>query len=225
MRPARLHQSGGLAKGQKVEFTEVNEHFWSMRNEESGVFVQALNKICTFEYYQISTMKKRITIVLALALAFGAGYALNDFISDKTPVKPLKRVKAIGGIFFKSNNPDSLKTWYRKHLGFNTDDYGTNFKWYQGADSTKVGYTLWAPFSAKTKYFEPSAKDFMFNFIVDDLPALVEQLKVEGVTITDTIETYSYGKFVHIMDPEGNKIELWEPVDHEYSKIVSGITK
>lgn len=170
-------------------------------------------------------MKKRIIIVFAFAIAFGAGYAFNAVISGKAENKPLKRVKAIGGIFFKSSNPDSLKAWYRKHLGFNTDEYGTNFKWYQGADSTKVGYTLWAPFSAKTKYFEPSVKDFMFNFIVDDLSALVEQLKVEGVTLTDTIETYSYGKFVHIMDPEGNKIELWEPYDEEYEKMTGGITK
>ena len=115
--------------------------------------------------------------------------------------------------------------WYKTHLGLNTDKYGTTFVWWQGADSTKKGYTQWSPFSEKTKYFEPSTKDFMINYRVENLTALVDQLKMEGVTITDTIETVSYGKFVHIMDVEGNKIELWEPFDTEYDKLQGGRTK
>ena len=113
-------------------------------------------------------------------------------------------------LFFKCKDPKKLKEWYKSHLGLNTDQYGTNFEWRQAADSTRKGFTQWSPFSDKTKYFEPSAKDFMINYIVEDLAGLVEQLKMEGVTIVDTMETYEYGKFIHIMDNEANKIELWE---------------
>ncbi len=109
-----------------------------------------------------------------------------------------------------------MREWYQTHLGLNTNQYGTVFEWRQGADTTKKGFTQWSPFTEKTKYFEPSVKDFMINYRVDNLTALVEELKKEGVTITDTIETYDYGKFVHIMDIEGNKLELWEPNDIEF---------
>ena len=112
-----------------------------------------------------------------------------------------------------------MKEWYQKHLGLNTNQYGAVFEWWQGADSTKKGFTNWTPFAEKTKYFEPSTKEFMINYRVENLEALVEELKKEGVTITDTIETVDYGKFVHIMDIEGSKIQLWEPNDSEYEKL------
>jgi predicted enzyme related to lactoylglutathione lyase len=98
-------------------------------------------------------------------------------------------------------------------LGLDTNDYGANFEWRDAEDPTKKGSTAWSPFAEKTKYFEPSTKDFMINYRVENLEALVEQLKNEGVTIVDTIETYDYGKFVHVMDVEGNKVELWEAID------------
>lgn len=93
------------------------------------------------------------------------------------------------------------------------------FEWYQGADSTKKGFTNWSPFQENTKYFEPSTKDFMINYRVENLTFLVEELRKNGVNILDSIETYDYGKFVHILDVEGNKIELWEPNDVEYEKL------
>jgi predicted enzyme related to lactoylglutathione lyase len=133
--------------------------------------------------------------------------------------KKMKRVTAIGGIFIKCKDPNKMNEWYQKHLGLNTNQYGAVFEWWQGADSTKKGFTNWSPFAETTKYFEPSTKDFMINYRVENLEALVEELKKEGVTITDKIETYEYGKFVHIMDIEGNKIELWEPNDIEYEKL------
>ncbi len=171
-------------------------------------------------------MKKIIIIVLALATSFGLGYGFNTLISKHpdNQVK-LKRVTGIGGIFFKCKDPEKIKEWYKIHLGLNTDQYGTSFEWRQAMDSTKKGYTQWTPFSDNTKYFEPSAKDFMINYRVANLKALVMELKKENVTILDTIETYDYGKFVHIMDIEGNKIELWEPVDVVYDKIDGGRTK
>jgi len=91
------------------------------------------------------------------------------------------------------------------------NDYGATFEWKDAADSNIKGSTTWSPFSETTKYFEPSTKDFMINYTVTDLEALVEDLKKEGVTIVDNIESYDYGKFVHIIDIEGNKVQLWEP--------------
>ena len=137
----------------------------------------------------------------------------------------MKRVTGIGGIFFKCKDPDQMKEWYKTHLGLDTDQYGTTFEWRQADDPNQKGFTQWSPFSEKTKYFDPSAKEFMINYRVENLEALVELLKKEGVVIVDEIETFEYGKFVHIMDMEGNKIELWEPIDEEYDKILGGTTK
>lgn len=137
----------------------------------------------------------------------------------------MKRVTGIGGIFFKCKDPDKVKQWYKTHLGFDTDKYGTNFEWRQSADSTKKGFSQWSPFTEDTHYFNPSTKDFMINYRVENLEELLEELKKENVTILDEIETFEYGEFVHILDVEGNKIELWEPNDVEYDKIVEGRTK
>jgi predicted enzyme related to lactoylglutathione lyase/ketosteroid isomerase-like protein len=136
-----------------------------------------------------------------------------------------KKVTGIGGVFFKCKDPETLKAWYKEHLGLNTNKYGTTFEWRQADDANKKGFTQWSAFKETTKYFEPSTKDFMLNYRVADLEGLVAQLKKDGVTVTDEIASYDYGKFVHIMDPEGNKIELWEPVDEEYDKIKGEVTK
>lgn len=123
----------------------------------------------------------------------------------------MKKVTGIGGIFFKCKDPNKMREWYKTHLGLNTNPYGANFEWREASDSTKKGSTQWSPFAETTKYFEPSSKDFMINYRVENLEALVAELTREGVTIVDKIESYDYGKFVHIIDIEGNKIELWEP--------------
>ena len=136
-----------------------------------------------------------------------------------------KRVTGIGGIFFKTKNPAQTKDWYSKHLGFNTDNYGTCFEWRQADDGTKKGFSQWSPFDESSTYFQPSEKEFMINYRVEDLEWLVGMLKKEGVNILDEIETYDYGKFVHILDPDGNKIELWEPVDDVFDTGVKGRTK
>ncbi len=137
----------------------------------------------------------------------------------------MKRVTSIGGIFFKCQDPKKVNEWYKKHLGFNTDQWGTAFEWRQADEGTKKGYSQWSPFAEDTKYFEPSKKEFMVNYRVENLEWLVGELKKEGVTVIDEIATYEYGKFVHILDPEGNAIELWEPVDEEFHKIASAVTK
>jgi predicted enzyme related to lactoylglutathione lyase len=171
-----------------------------------------------------STLKP-ILITIAFLATFGAGFALSKIVSTTPEAPAMKKVTGIGGIFFKCKDPKKMKEWYSRNLGLQTDAYGTTFEWRTGADSTKKGFTQWSPFKETTKYFAPSTKDFMINYRVENLLALVEQLKSDSVTILDTIESFDYGKFVHILDIEGNKIELWEPVDTEYSKIVGGVTK
>lgn len=182
-------------------------------------------------------MTKNILVLIAFTVSFGAGFIfhkwmVNDKCDNTTHAKVtvnnkkiMKRVTGIGGIFFKCKDPNAIKDWYKKHLGFDTDQYGTNFQWYQADDSTKKGFTQWSPFSEQTKYFEPSTKEFMINYRVENLELLAEALKKEGVQIVDEMETYDYGKFLHIMDVEGNKIELWEPIDVEYDKVTDGVTK
>ena len=159
-------------------------------------------------------MKTKPLTILVLAISFFSGFAINSVLTAKNN-KPttMKKVTGIGGIFFKCKDPKKVTEWYQKHLGLNTNPYGATFEWYEGSNSTKKGQTQWTPFAETTKYFEPSTREFMINYRVENLEALVDELKKEGVTIVDTIETYDYGKFVHILDAEGNKVELWEPKD------------
>ena len=178
-------------------------------------------------------IKRTIITVLLLMVSFGLGFLTKSFISQSSENKTNlpattnsgKRVTGIGGIFFKCKDPQKVRDWYKLHLGLNTDQYGTNFEWRLATDSTKKGFTQWSPFAATTTYFEPSKRDFMINYRVENLENLVEELKKEGVTIADTIETYDYEKFVHIIDIEGNKVELWQPEDLVYDKFDGGRTK
>ncbi|HEX4373894.1 MAG TPA: VOC family protein [Puia sp.] len=165
-------------------------------------------------------MKKKISITLTLVTTFALGFAFKSLITKTTndDAQP-KKATGIGGVFFKCKDPKKMREWYQKNLGLNTGQYGAVFEWRQGADTTKKGFTQWSPFNEKTKYFEPSTKDFMINYRVENLEALIEQFKKDSVIVVDKIETVEYGKFVHIMDIEGNKVELWEPNDIEYEKL------
>jgi predicted enzyme related to lactoylglutathione lyase len=159
-------------------------------------------------------MSKTSIFILGLVTSFCLGFGFNTIIKQNNAnTTTMKKVTGIGGIFFKCKDPNKMKEWYKTHLGLETNQYGANFEWRQEEDPTKKGSTAWSPFAETSKYFEPSTKDFMINYRVENLEALVEQLKNEGVTIVDKIESSDYGKFVHIIDVEGNKIELWEPVD------------
>ncbi|WP_317048447.1 VOC family protein [Confluentibacter sediminis] len=158
-------------------------------------------------------MKKTILITLALATTFCLGVAFKTITTTAKHSHDMKRVTGIGGVFFKAKDPKKITEWYHKHLGLDTNPYGATFEWYEGPDSTKKAQTQWTPFPETTDYFEPSTQDFMINYRVENLEALVEALKKEGVTIVDSIETFDYGKFVHILDGEGNKVQLWEAID------------
>ena len=162
-------------------------------------------------------MTKTSLLILGLVTSFCLGFAFKTVTvkQNNSNTTTMKKVTGIGGIFFKCKDPNKMKEWYKTHLGLDTNDYGATFEWREDADPAKKGSTTWSPFNETTKYFEPSTKDFMINYRVENLEALVEQLKNVGVTIVDKIEAFDYGKFVHIIDVEGNKVELWEPNDME----------
>lgn len=131
----------------------------------------------------------------------------------------MQKVTGLGGVFFKSKDPKMMNTWYREHLGLNTTEYGTVFEWRHAEDPKKTGSTVWNAFKDTTSYFAPSGKDFMFNFRVADLEGLLKDLQAAGIQQVGELQVFDYGKFAHIMDPEGNKIELWEPVDEVFDEM------
>ena len=124
----------------------------------------------------------------------------------------MRRVMGIGGIFFKASDPKNLKAWYSKHLGITaSDESGTVFEWRTNERPDQKGHTVWSVMPNTTKYFDPSKSSFMFNYRVENLTWLLEQLRKEGVKVDVKVEECDYGKFGWVFDPERNKIELWEP--------------
>lgn len=124
----------------------------------------------------------------------------------------MKRVTGIGGVFIKSRDPEALRTWYKTHLGVDIQDWGgATFQWDDEAQPNKDGATVWSVFKQSSKYFEPSQSDFMINYRVDKLKPLLEVLRAEGCHVMDETEESEFGNFGWVMDPDGNKVELWEP--------------
>lgn len=154
-------------------------------------------------------------------------------MSDETKPEPnpnsspdlTPKVTGIGGIFFFSENPEQTREWYAKHLGLEVNQWGSSFEFRNANRPEEINYLQWSPFKQGSEYFAPSKREFMINYRVQNIEGLVKKLRVEGVTIVDEIETFDYGKFVHIMDAEGNKIELWEPVDHVFTAMGLPTTK
>ena len=155
-----------------------------------------------------------MTIESKIKLAQTIVNKVDDLFFSKeqsTSAGEFKKVTGIGGLFFKSKDPVKLKEWYKNHLGFNIDDWGCTF-WWKDANG-KEASTQWNPFKNDTQYFSPSKKDYMFNYRVANLKELLNKLKEEGVRVVGEVEESEYGKFGWVLDPEGNKIELWEPID------------
>lgn len=124
----------------------------------------------------------------------------------------MNRVTGIGGIFFKARDAVALRGWYQKHLGIDVQEWGgAAFTWADTAGNPTKGSTIWNIAAADGDYFAPSASTFMVNYRVADLHALVAALKAEGCNVLEKVEESEYGKFAWVMDPEGNKVELWEP--------------
>jgi predicted enzyme related to lactoylglutathione lyase len=126
--------------------------------------------------------------------------------NDSTP-----KVTGIGGIFFFSSNPKETREWYKNNLGMDVNDYGSTFVSRDLHNAEEITRLQWSPFNVGTKYFAPSKKEFMINYRVQNIEGLLKKLSDNGAIIVDTIQDSEYGKFVHIMDADGNKIELWEP--------------
>ena len=144
----------------------------------------------------------------------------ETIMNDTTP-----KVTGIGGIFFRSKNPVQTREWYGKNLGLSVNEYGSTFESRNADRPDEINYLQWSPFNEKTTYFDPSEKEFMINYRVQNMEGLLKKLRENGVTILNEIQQYDYGKFVHIIDPEGNKIELWEPIDSVLTKTGSETTK
>ena len=167
-------------------------------------------------------MKSLLTLILLVTLLASCSTTkkANNMEDPKnqtnhsTPaVDTTPKVTGIGGIFFYSDNPKEAKEWYTKNLGIKMNDWGSSgFESRNLNRPEEINSLQWKPFKKGDEYFAPSQKDFMINYTVQNLEGLVSQLKENGVTVLDSIETYDFGKFVHIMDAEGNKIELWEPI-------------
>lgn len=129
-------------------------------------------------------------------------------VVDNTP-----KVTGVGGIFFYSDNLEETQKWYAENLGIEVNDWGSSsFESRDLNNPEQINSLQWKPFKKGEEYFSPSKKEFMINYQVQNIEGLVSKLKKNGVTILDSIETFDYGKFVHILDREGNKIELWEPI-------------
>jgi predicted enzyme related to lactoylglutathione lyase len=167
-------------------------------------------------------MKTLVTIILLVTLLVSCDSTtkkINNIEDQKnqtgnstSPVDTTPKVTGIGGIFFFSDNPKETKEWYAKNLGFEINKWGSSsFESRNLNKPDEINSLQWSPFKKGDEYFSPSKKDFMINYRVQNIEGLVNKLKENGVTILDSIATYDYGKFVHIMDSEGNKIELWEP--------------
>jgi catechol 2,3-dioxygenase-like lactoylglutathione lyase family enzyme len=130
----------------------------------------------------------------------------------------MARVIGLGGIFFKARDPEKLAAWYRKHLGLNVEDWGgVSFKENAGAElkPKRQSHIVWSPFEAATEYFAPSEKPFMLNYRVHNLAEVLAALRSEGVEVDEKTQESEFGKFGWLMDPEGNRIELWEPPEVE----------
>ncbi len=164
---------------------------------------------------------RRFALLLSGLALFLGGWSLRGTI-ESTSDQP--RVIGIGGIFFKCKDPGAVRAWYGKHFGMPMNEYGAMMEFRTSDPPREKGYLQWSPFGERTKYFLPSTKEFMINYRVNDIEGLVAALKRDSVVVLDTIERYDYGAFVHVMDLEGNKIELWEPLDSSFTRLYEGTT-
>jgi predicted enzyme related to lactoylglutathione lyase len=166
-------------------------------------------------------MKRIVTLILFVILVVSCHSTIkktNSVVDQKkqVAVDTTPKVTGIGGIFFFSDNPKETREWYAKNLGIEVNAWGSaSFESRNINKPDEINSLQWKPFKKGNEYFAPSNKDFMINYQVQNIEGLVVKLKQNGVTLLDSVATYDYGKFVHIMDAEGNKIELWEPIDNK----------
>jgi predicted enzyme related to lactoylglutathione lyase len=152
----------------------------------------------------ISIIFAAFSLVISLSIGWALGAASQE--------KPMEKVTGIGGVFFKSKDPKATTEWYHKNLGVPVTEQGSFFPWKELEHPERTARTVWSPFDQGTEYFQPSTSEFMINYRVADLDKLLAQLRVAGVQIVGKTEDYPYGRFAWIVDPEGRKIELWQPI-------------
>ncbi len=161
-------------------------------------------------------MKKIFRLLILALVLTNCNSAINKSKKANSIVDTSPKAIGIGGVFFYSDNPKETKAWYAKNLGFEINTWGaSSFETRNINNPDDINTTQWRPFKNGDAYFSPSKKDFMINYQVQNMDALVIKLKENGVTILDSVANYEYGKFLHIMDSEGNKVELWEPIKSE----------
>ncbi len=173
-------------------------------------------------------MKNQLGLILIITLLASCNTSSKKpkpMEEQKQEKENIPKVTGIGGIFFFSENPEKTKDWYAQNLGLEVNQWGSSFEFRNANRPEEINYLQWSPFEEGSEYFAPSKKEFMINYRVQNIEGLVEKLKKNGVTIVDSIISYDYGKFVHIMDAEGNKIELWEPVDRVFTEMGGKTTK
>ncbi|MGZ3863070.1 MAG: VOC family protein [Bacteroidia bacterium] len=174
-------------------------------------------------------MKKLLVLSLSVIFFASCKQETKPEETQKTKTTTVKdttpKVTGIGGIFFKSKSAKATKEWYGKNLGLALSDWGSAFEFRNANRPDEINYLSWSVFKDSTNYFDPSTKEFMINYRVQNMEGLVRNFKKNGVTILDSIAVYDYGKFLHIMDADGNKIELWEPIDSIFTKMGGPTTK
>lgn len=169
------------------------------------------------------TLKTKLLSLIFVFLACNLPKSKSMKATNSNTLEP--KVTGIGGVFFYSDDPVATKNWYAKNLGLEVNEWGSSFEFRNAHRPEEINYLQWSPFKTGSDYFTPSKKPFMINYRVQNIEALIEKLRADGVKILDSIQSYDYGKFVHILDPEGNKIELWEPVDKVFTAMGGKTTK
>ena len=161
----------------------------------------------------VSMKLRNVTISLIGAFAVGTLVGAHlPTLSAQTTDDTERFVTGIGGVFFRTDDPESTRTWYREHLGIEGEGPGVSYYWREQDNPERVGFTVWSVFPEDTEYFGESSQDFMVNYRVRDLDLLLERLENAGIEQVKELEEYSYGRFAWVEDVDGNRIELWEPV-------------
>ncbi len=135
------------------------------------------------------------------------------------------RVHAVGGVFFRCADPAATREWYARHLGIRTDDYGSAFTWRRDSAPAQRGFLQWSPFEDDTGYFGSRDQQFLINYRVDDLDGMLARLRADGIEPVTEIEELPFGRFVHIVDNDGRRLELWEPIDEVYDTEIDARTE
>jgi catechol 2,3-dioxygenase-like lactoylglutathione lyase family enzyme len=213
----RMCDAGGSPTTNLRDLEKVNRGAASIGDQRANRLLHSNRNLCIIPPMQgipWSTIALGSLLLVSARSIGGQDVKSPQPEKSKPPVKVEQRgrILGIGGVFFKSANRDQMREWYAKHLGLVDKGSGAMLPWREHDDPQKEHVTVWTVFPNSTKYFDPSPAPFMINYIVDDMDALLDRLKQEGVKIDAKRMDESYGRFAWIYDSDGNKIELWQPL-------------